>query len=99
MGVPVLTQEGGLHAGRVGYSLLARVGLTEWVAKDEEEYVNKACEFAGDLATLSRVRAGLRHRMTHSSLCDALQFTQDVDSAYRNMWRSWCKGSDLGRRG
>ncbi len=91
MGVPVLSRCGDAHVSRVGASLLARVGLTDWVADGEDDYVEKAVCYAKDLSLLTRIRTELRDRMRESPLCDAHGFTRDLEAAYRVMWRAWCE--------
>ncbi|MBI5780856.1 MAG: tetratricopeptide repeat protein, partial [Rhodocyclales bacterium] len=90
MGVPVVALAGDRHAGRVGVSLLSRVGLTELIARTPEDYVRLAVDLANDTARLARLRVGLRERMKNSSLCDATGFNADLEQAYREMWRAWC---------
>lgn len=97
MGVPVLALAGKTHAGRVGVSLLSQLGLDEWIAGDEQDYVAKAVRFAADLPMLSALRASLRDRMRASSLMDAAGLARDIEATYRDMWRNWCRtrGSDF----
>ncbi|MBI5612226.1 MAG: tetratricopeptide repeat protein [Gammaproteobacteria bacterium] len=90
MGVPVVALAGERHAARVGASLLTRMGLTELIARTPEEYVKLAVELANDAERLTRLRAGLRERMMHSSLCDAAGFTADLERVYREIWAAWC---------
>ncbi|MEI7606595.1 MAG: tetratricopeptide repeat protein [Rhodospirillaceae bacterium] len=92
MGVPVVTLRGDRHAGRVGASLLTRVGLEELVAADEETYLMIAASLACDPGRLERLRRGMRERLRASSLCDADTFAHHVETAYRIMWRRWCGG-------
>ena len=87
MGVPVITLAGDRHAGRVGASLLTRIGLEDLIAKDEEDYAMKAVALAQDLDRLAKLRAEMRSRMHASPLCDAQGFARQVEAAYRNMWR------------
>jgi predicted O-linked N-acetylglucosamine transferase (SPINDLY family) len=90
MGVPVVTLGGDRHAGRVGASILARVGLAGLVAETKADYVEQAVALAGDLDRLSALRGGLRSRMEKSPLCDAGGFARDIEAAYREMWRRVC---------
>ncbi|MDX1484314.1 MAG: tetratricopeptide repeat protein [Alphaproteobacteria bacterium] len=97
MGVPVVTLLGDRHSGRVGASLLTRLGLTELIAEDREAYVETAVALAGDLDRLAGLRARLRQRMTASPLCDAKGFARRIEAAYRRMWGAWCAKHGSGR--
>ena len=90
MGVPVLTLRGDETMARSGASLLGAVGMPDWVAGSDEEYVDKAREFAGRRDALAGIRRGLRQRLRESVLCDAQGFMRDVEAGYRAMWRDWC---------
>ena len=48
MGVPVVTLRGDRHVGRVGTSILYHIGLSELIAENKEQYVNKAIILAND---------------------------------------------------
>jgi protein O-GlcNAc transferase len=91
MGVPVVSLRGAAHAGRVGASLLTRLGLADLVAEDEAGYVAIAQGLAADRPRLSTLRAELRGR-TREGLCDAARFAGEVEEAYRTAWRDWCAG-------
>ena len=78
MGVPVITCPGETFAGRHSLSHLSNIGMTETIARDLDEYVDLAVEWASDLPRLSAVRAGLRERMAASPLCDARRFTANL---------------------
>lgn len=93
MGVPVVTMKCDRHAGRVGASILSRVGLEYLVAKSPTQYLDIALTLAGDLMSLAGLREGLRERMTRSSLCNPQSFAGDVEDAYREIWRRWCNSS------
>ncbi len=90
MGVPVVTLAGERHAGRVGTSILNRLGLPELVANTREEYVHIAVELAHDRDRLRQLRLGMRQRVQSSSLVDSVLITRSVEEAYRKMWREWC---------
>jgi predicted O-linked N-acetylglucosamine transferase (SPINDLY family) len=94
MGVPVVTLRGDRHAGRVGASLLAQVGLSDLIADSVEAYVATAAALAGDPLRLSELRHSLRPRMAASPLCDAPAFARKVEAAYRTMWQRWCEAPD-----
>ncbi len=58
MGVLVVTLSGERHAGRVGTSILNRLGLSELATATLEEYVETAVGLAGRLDELAEIRLG-----------------------------------------
>ena len=69
MGVPVVTLAGERHAGRVGASLLHRVGLERLVADDRDAYVAVAADLAAD-------RAGVRFAVAATTSEDSAEKMQ-----------------------
>jgi protein O-GlcNAc transferase len=92
MGVPVVTLAGKMHVSRVGVSLLTNVGLPDFIAESPEHYVQIAVDLAKSPARLADLRTTLRDRMAQSPLMNARQFTRDVESIYRQIWRKWIWG-------
>jgi len=81
MGVPVISLSGSRHAGRVGASLLYRVGLDDLVAPDADAYGALAVALAGDPDRLARLRSGMRDRLAASLLLDGAGFARSVEAA------------------
>lgn len=102
MGVPLVTLYGDRPAGRASASILAAIGMPEYVAASTTEYVAAALRLATDRDTLHAARAGLRDRVRSSILCDHDAYCAEVEAAYRLFWRRWCGvsggGSGLPRR-
>lgn len=86
MGVPTLTIRGNSMIGRQGASMLECVGLHDWIAEDEDDYVAKATAHASDLAQLQSLRLSLRDRALASPLFDAANFARHWESALQLMW-------------
>jgi predicted O-linked N-acetylglucosamine transferase (SPINDLY family) len=42
------------------------------------------------LPRLVAMRAGLRQRMRQSPLMDGKRFAQNIEAAFRDMWKRWC---------
>ncbi|MGD1277904.1 MAG: tetratricopeptide repeat protein, partial [Tepidisphaeraceae bacterium] len=91
MGVPVITLVGATAVGRAGFSQLSNLGLQTLVANTQEQFVRIAATLANDLPRLAELRASMRQRMQQSPLTDAKRFARNVESAYRQMWRTWCQ--------
>ena len=90
MGVPVIALAGDRHAARVSVSLLSVTGCEELIAKDEDEYVEKAIDLARDSDRLASYKANLRRNLKDSPLTDAVGFTRQLELAYGQMWKVWC---------
>jgi hypothetical protein len=97
MGVPVLAVEGKTHAGRVSAGILARVGLSDWIAQTEDGYIALAVQKAADIDALSRLRQEMRARMQRSNLMDRWLFVAQMQDAFQWMWRRYCEKEASGR--
>jgi protein O-GlcNAc transferase len=93
MGVPVITLRGNTMGARQGEGILNNIGLPDWIAKDEDDYVALAVKKAADLAALSRLRSELRSKLELSPLCDAKSFAQNLEGAFVEMWKNFCKNN------
>lgn len=89
MGVPVVTLASNRPVGRIGTSLMSNLGLPDWVAQSEQDYVHKAVTFGGNIPLLKELRSSMRKRMQASPVMDEHSFAQDVENAYKNMWQTW----------
>jgi len=86
MGVPVVAKLGNSLPSRISGAILHAVGLTEWVAGDEDEYVALAIRQATGLQALAQLRREMRAGIAASPAGDPEMYTQAVESAYRKMW-------------
>ncbi len=93
MGVPVVTRAGRTHASRVGASFVGQVGLASWVASDAAGYRRICREWASDIPALAALRAGLRDRMSRSTLCDAARFVRRLEDALGAMCAAAPRGA------
>jgi predicted O-linked N-acetylglucosamine transferase (SPINDLY family) len=99
MGVPCITLRGKCHAQNVGVSLLTTVGLTDWIADDEDHYIRLAQEKAADLSALSSLRSNMRSKMRASRLMDGRGFVFDLEGVYRTLFRRYCSEGPRHREG
>ena len=90
MGVPTLTRAGETSVSRSSASLLATLGMADWIARSDAQFVELARAHAADRAALGALRAALRRRFEASALMDGAGFTRGLERAYRAMWREAC---------
>jgi predicted O-linked N-acetylglucosamine transferase (SPINDLY family) len=94
MGVPVITLRGERHAGRVGASILARMGLEEMVAESQDQYVGIGIKLAQDMTALENLRSDLRSRMQSSGPCDGRSFARSMETTLQKLWQNCCQKND-----
>ena len=100
LGVPYITLAARPGMGRIGSSFLASMGCTQWIAQDEEEYIEKAVALAADWPALAEVRAGLRDKLCASDVMDEVGNTRKMEQAYQQMFQQWRdSGQAVERRG
>lgn len=87
MGAPVLTLAGARPASRSAASILATLGMDDWIAANADGYLDLARRWAGNVEELATLRRNLRGRMRASPLMDEAGFTRDLEEAYRAMWQ------------
>ena len=89
MGVPFVSLDGDTMISRVGGTLLKAVGLSELIAANPEEYVQKAAASVRNLSQLAERRGVLRSRLS-ACVGDGSSFTKQLEQAFLAMWREWC---------
>ena len=90
MGVPVMTLRGDRFAGYMGESILKNLGLDQYVADSQDDYIERTIALATDLPRLTELRANLRHHLVNSPLYDGIGFTRTLETIYRKIWTRWC---------
>lgn len=81
MGTPVVARKGNYFLSHIGESVLNAVGLSDWVATSNEEFINKAVEFSEGIGALSELRQKLRKQALSSALFDAKSFAKNFERA------------------
>tara|TARA_X000001036_G_scaffold411835_1_gene424889 strand:- start:234 stop:2306 length:2073 start_codon:yes stop_codon:yes gene_type:complete len=89
MGVPVLTLEGNNCVSNVGDLINQNIGLSDWIAGDNNEYIEKAKKFASGIEYLSKLRNNLRKEVLSSPLFYSDRFTENFQEALWTMWEKW----------
>lgn len=86
MGVPVVSKSGNRHVSRVGASILHHAGLSQWIAKDDDEFLATVDKLAADTEHLRSLRTTLRDTLCTSTLCNPKALTREIERAYAK----WC---------
>jgi len=86
MGVPVLTITGEKFISRCGLSINKNLGLEDWIAKNPEDYINKAVMFSKDFLKLDLIRSQLRNNSRKSILFNSEEFSNNLADSFKEMW-------------
>ena len=63
--------------------------MSDWIAKDEKEYVSNAIKFSSDLNKLRKIRMSLRDKALHSPVFDGLRLAEHFSKMLWNMWKKF----------
>jgi len=87
MGVPFITRQGDRFISHQGEMIARNTGLlSEWIAKDDDEYVAKAIFFSSNPEYLAGLRTILRRHLQLSPLFEASRFARYLEKALWDMW-------------
>ena len=92
MGVPVLTCLGESFASRVAASLLSALKLHSLITSNHSEYESLAIELATQPKKLKAIKDILAISLSSETLYNAKLFTQNLESAYMQMYERHNKG-------
>ena len=93
MGVPIVALHGDTALSKVGASVMSGLGLPNFCARTQQDYLAKAVHFSTHPEELDNVRRSLREKMTHLTQTLALQVTTSLEDALRACWREHCEKS------
>jgi predicted O-linked N-acetylglucosamine transferase (SPINDLY family) len=89
MGVPVITIRGDRFVARVGASLLTHTGLSDLVAENPQQYIDKAVALAEDTDRLMRFREEARDILPQTAVYDPKRFVKHLERAYLDVFERW----------
>lgn len=85
MGLPLVTLETDSYMGRQGASYLAKLGLTDLIARTPDDYVDIAIRLATDFERLRSLRATLRP-LVEREIFDYDHHVLELETAFRQMF-------------
>ena len=90
VGVPVLAKLGNGQASRAAGAILCSIGLNEWVAQTEAQYIDLTLKYASQPEYLAALRAELPERVQTSASGNVKTYTRAAEQAYRTIWQEYC---------
>ena len=89
MGVPVITLKGNRFLFHFGESINANLGMKDWIAENQNEYISKAIKFSSDFEFLSKIRKYLREKALKSPVFDASRFAGHFSKMLWELWKKY----------
>lgn len=83
-GVPSVVMEGKSEYERNGSAVMRKAGLSEWIARSEEEYFNIAVSWASDVRKLAELRPKIPLRFQKD---EAEKVTRFAEEAFAGMFK------------
>ena len=87
MGKPVLTMKGNNFNSRCGESINLNVNLNEFIAENEDDYINKAVNFSKNPNIIENLNKDLREKILLSPLFDTRNFANDLEAIFLKIIR------------
>ncbi len=63
--------------------------MSDWVANNENDYVEKAIKFSDNLKLLTKINKNLRQTALKSPLFDSTVFAEQLNNAFWEMWNNF----------
>jgi len=83
-GLPVLTMTGNSFAGRVGESIMSSKNLHELIAKNEEEYVNKAIYYSKSRNDYESIK--IKINLSNENLrLKSIHYCKELEKIYKKL--------------
>jgi len=80
MGVPLISMSGRIFFENYSKSWLSVIGLSDFVATTEGEYISKAAGLASDQSKLIEFRDSIRKKIQTSGVLDGAQFARELEA-------------------
>lgn len=85
MGVPLVAMRGNWMGARLTSSMLKALGRPEWIAENQDEYLEILQGLAADRSALAAIKQTLRAEVLASELCDQRGLARDLGAAFEGM--------------
>ena len=85
MGVPLLTKNGSTYYSKIGTSINKNLNMTDWIADNNNEYIQKAIKKSYEIKNSLNNKKKLRNNFVNSPLFDSNRFTKNFERALINI--------------
>ena len=90
LGVPVITRSGNSHVSRTTGSILNTLGLNDWIADSNQDFIDICVKKSNNLNELNKLRQSLQIRFSSSSLGNSNLFMIEYEQLLQYSWAKYC---------
>jgi len=83
--IPVLTMEGNNFLSRCGSSVNMNLGMEDWIAKNNDEYIEKAVRFSSNKKILSDYKKKLANEKSANKIFNNRLFAKDLLNIFKDL--------------
>jgi len=92
MGVPVLTKKGFKRfVSHQTESINHNSDMSDWIAENENEYLEKAIKFSSNINELVKIRKNLRKKTLNLPAFNGILFANELNKALLKIWENFIK--------
>lgn len=85
MGVPVLTKKGDYFISKSTESINNNIKLNDWIANDDDDYINKAVNFSANSNLLKSVKNYLLENREKFTIFDSKDFAKNMVEVFKKL--------------
>ena len=89
MCVPVLTKKGDYFISKSTESINRNIGLDNWIANDEHDYLSRAISFSKDLNFLQNTKSYLINNKNKFVIFDSENLAEELSLAFKSMKKNY----------
>ena len=89
MCVPVLTKKGDYFISKSTESINRNIGLDNWIANDEHDYLSRAISFSKDLNFLQNTKSYLINNKNKFAIFDSKNLAEELSLAFKSMKKNY----------
>ena len=90
MGVPIFCLKGNnLPYSRCAYSINKNLGMDDWIAQDENEYLNKLEKILSNKNKLLEIKKNLRNNAIKKNLFNSKKYAENLANILNQTWKDF----------
>ena len=91
LGIPIVTRSGNSHVSRTTGSILNTLGLSSWIASNDQAFIDICVEKSSNFNELRKLRQSLNTLFSSSTLGNINLFLIEYEKQLQQAWKKYCR--------